>query len=401
MSLRTSTLVILAALLAAPCAAQQRLDAATTETLSAAIAALQREDYDAARNLVATLERESLSPFERSRIEQVLFNLAFQERRYDEARGHLQRAIDVGGLSDEEVARARYQRAQLLMAEERWPEGIAALEEWFATAAQPSPSAHYLLAVGYYQTGDVEKALTAARTAIERMEQPQESWLSLLASLHLRQQHYQDAVPVLNQLISVAPDKKSYWLQLSSVYGQLEQYADALAIMQVAYNAGLLTESGEIYRLADLLLFNKLPVRAAEVLEESMAANRVAGDETTYSKLANSWLSAAEFDRAIEPLEHAGTLAPTGAPFLRLGQVHLQREDWAQAEAAFGRAIVKGNLSDAGEAQFLMGVCLYEQGRNDEARSWFEQARTAPSHREIADQYIEHIASQGHPQTRL
>jgi len=287
------------------------------------------------------------------------------------------------------------------MAEERWPEGIAALEEWFATAAQPSPSAHYLLAVGYYQTDDFEKALTAARTAIDRMERPQESWLSLLAALHLRQERYQDAVPVLNQLIAVAPGKKSYGLQLASIYGQLEQYGDALAIMQVAYNAGLLTESAEINRLADLLLFNELPLRAAEVLEESMAANRVAGDEATYSKLASSWLAAAEFDRAIEPLEHASELAATGAPLVRLGQVHIQRGDWAQAEAALGRAIAKGNLGDSGEAQFLMGVCLFEQGRNDEARSWFEQARTAPRHRVVSQQYIEHIASQSRPQTRL
>jgi tetratricopeptide (TPR) repeat protein len=394
-------LPIFAALLATPCIGQGRLDARSAEALSAAIDAMQRDNYAAARDYIAALEHASLSPFERSRVAQLEFALAFQEKRYEDARGHLQRAIAAGGLSELEVSEARYQNAQVLMAEERWPDGVAALEAWFATAAHPTPSAHYLLAVGYYQSGDFDKALPAARAAIETMQQPQENWLSLLAALHLQQEEYRDAVPVLNQLISLAPDKKSYWLQLSSVHAKLDNYADALAIMQVAYNAGLLTESAEINRLADLLLFNQAPARAAEVLQESLDANRLPADEKTYSKIATAWLEAAEFDRAIAPLERAGEIAATGAPLLRLGQVHLQVGDWASAETAFGRAIARGNLVDMGEAQFLMGVSLYEQGRGVDALSWFTQATTSPAQREGALAYIEHINRQNRPPTRL
>jgi Tfp pilus assembly protein PilF len=380
---------------------QGRLDARSAQALGAAIDAVQHDNYAAARDHIAALQHASLSPFERSRLAQLEFTLAFQEKRYEDARGHLQRAIAAGGLSEMEVSEARYQNAQLLMAEERWPDGVAALEAWFATAAHPTPSAHYLLAVGYYQSGDFAKALPAARAAIEMMQQPQETWLSLLAALHLQQEEYLDAVPVLNQLISLAPNKKSYWLQLSSVHAKLDNYADALAIMQVAYNAGLLTESGEINRLADLLLFNQAPARAAEILEESLDASRLPRDEATYSKIAASWLEAAEFDRAVVPLEHAGELAATGAPFLRLGQVHLQRQDWEMAEAAFASAIAKGSLVDAGEAQFLMGVSLYEQDRGVEALSWFTQAAASPDQREISLAYIEHINRQNRPSTRL
>jgi predicted Zn-dependent protease len=394
-------LPIFAGLLAVPCVAAERLSAGTAATLNAAIAALEREDYTGARQLTAQLERERLTPFERSRVEQLEFTLAFEEKRYADARGHLQRAIAAGGLSDLEISEARYQSAQLLMAEERWQDGVAALEAWFATAAHPTPSAHYLLAIGYYQSGDFAKAFPAARAAIEMMQQPQENWLSLLAALHLQQEEYREAVPVLNQLISLAPNKKSYWLQLSSVHAKLNSYADALAIMQVAYNAGLLTESAEINRLADLLLFNNAPARAAEILEESLDANRLPRDEPTYSKIATSWIEAAEFDRAIVPLGHAAELAASGAPFLRLGQVHLQVGDFVSAATAFGRAIAKGSLVDVGEAQFLMGVSLYEQDRGVEALSWFTQAASSPDQREMSLAYIDHINRQNRPSTRL
>jgi tetratricopeptide (TPR) repeat protein len=400
-SLCRSGIAVLATLLALECGAQPRLDPATAGILSSAIDALTNEQYGAARSLVAKLERESLSPFERSRVEQILFNVAYQERRYDAAHEHLQRAIDAGGLSEPEVAQARYQRAQMLMAEERWQDGIAALETWLATAAQPQPSAYYLLAVGYYQAGDFAKALPAVRAAIDRMEQPQESWLSLQLAVHLQEEQFHDALAVLNRLIVVAPDKRTYWLQLSSVYGALEDYGNALAIMQLAYDNGMLTESAEILRLTDMLLFNEVPLRAARVLEDSMAANTVARNETSYTKLGTAWLAAQEFDNAVEPLEHAAELSATGASFVRLGQVHMQREDWGMAEAALSRALAKGGLQDAAEAEFLMGVTLFEQGRMAEASSWFEQARAGHAHREIADRYIRVIAEQSPPRRSL
>jgi tetratricopeptide (TPR) repeat protein len=400
------TTVVLAALLASPSAAQQaartrQIDGATAGVLGAAIDALAREQYGEARRLVDTLDHNSLSAFERSRVEQLLFSAAYHERRYDEAREHLQRAIGAGGLTEQEVAQARYQRAQILMQQERWPEGVAALEAWHATAPQANASAYYLLAVAHYQSGDLAKALGAAREAIDRMEQPQESWLSLLSALHLQQEQFQDAATVLNRLIVVAPEKKTYWLQLSSVYGRLGDYGNALAIMQVAYNGGMLTESGEILRLADLLLFNEVPLRAAQVLDEAMEAGTIRPAETAYAKLGEAWLAAGDFDRAVAPLEQAAQLSLTGDRFVRLGEAQLEREDSAAAEAALSRAIAKGGLMDLGEAQFLMGVALYAQGRYAEARPWFEQSRAEPRHHDVSERYLRVIALEREPRRSL
>src|SRR6185503_1704839 len=117
-----------------------------------------------------------------------------------------------------EIEQARYQRAQLLMAQERWLEGETALEEWLAENPQHNPAAEYLLAVARYRANDFDGALAPARAAVESMTQPQESWLSLLLALHLQNQRYLDAIPLLQQLVVLVPAKKSYWLQLSSVY---------------------------------------------------------------------------------------------------------------------------------------------------------------------------------------
>lgn len=398
-------IAVLAGVLAAPSGAQQpaasQLDMPTAQALSAAIEALNREEYDKARGLVAALPPATLTPFARSRVEQILFSVSYQQERYGEAREHLQRAIGAGGLSEQEIAEARYQSAQLLMQQERWPEGVAALESWLATAKQPTAAAYYLLAVAYYQSNDFAKALPMARAAIDHMEQSQESWLTLLNALYLQQKRFQDAASVLNQLVALAPEKKTYWLQLSSVYGKLEDYGNSLAIMQLAYDGGMLIESAEILRLADLLMLNNVPLRAATVLEEALAANRVPADEETYTKLANSWIEAGELENAAASLERAGAQAATGAALVRLGEAQLDRGDWANAEATLMQAIAKGSLSDLGYAQYLIGVALYYAGRFAESRAWFEQSRGAPLYRESSEMYLRFIAAEGLPRRSL
>ena len=223
---------------AAAAAAATSIDAQTGKILNEAIELLNMENYAAADQKIKTLQLDKLSPYERGKVEQIMFNIAYSQDKFDEARGHLQKAIDSGGLNTVEIDQARYQSAQLYMQEEKWKEGAAALEEWFKTAANPNSAAYYLLAVAYYQQDDYAKALPPAKKAVELMDKPNENWLQLVSALHLQREEFKEAIPILQQLVSVAPEKKTYWMQLSSVYGQMEDYPNALAIMQLANSAG-------------------------------------------------------------------------------------------------------------------------------------------------------------------
>jgi hypothetical protein len=105
------------------------IDAQTGKILNEAIELLNMEQYAAANTKINTLQLDKLSPYERGKVEQIMFNIAYSQDRYEEARGHLQKAIDSGGLNAVEIDQARYQSAQLFMQEEKWKEGAAALEE--------------------------------------------------------------------------------------------------------------------------------------------------------------------------------------------------------------------------------------------------------------------------------
>ncbi len=195
----------------------------------------------------------------------------------------------------------------------------------------------------------------------------------------------------MQQLIEAAPDKKAYWTQLSSVYVQMEDYANGLAVMQLAYNVGLVTEDSEVRRLADLLVFNDVPYRGAQVLEAAIERRQVTLDEKLYEKLANCWIAAGELDRSIAPLQRAAELAPNGETFVRLGEVQAQREDWPAAIAAIQRGIDKGQLKDPGNAELWLGIAHYSRRSYDEAVPFLERARQSAKHQPLADSYLQAI----------
>jgi tetratricopeptide (TPR) repeat protein len=370
------------------------IDAATGKILTEAIEALNAENYGAASAAIGKLKLDGLSPYERSRVEQILATIDHSQDKYASARTHLQAAITAGGLNDEEISQTKYQIAQLFLAEEKWKEGAAALEDWFATATKPNSAAYYLLAVAYYQQELFDRALAPAQKAVDLAEKPQESWIQLVLALHLQKEHWKDAVPLLKRLINMAPDKKTYWQQLSSVYGQLGQYSEALAIMQLAYGAGLLNSESDVKRLADLLLFNDVPYRCAQVLEEGMAKNILKADSKLYEKQANCWIAAREFKKSIEPLTRAAESSGNGDLFVRLGEVQVQRSDWAGASEALGKGIKKGGLKDAGNAQLMLGIALYNQKKLTEAEQWFEKAKSSEKSRKTAEGYLQLIQAQ-------
>jgi TonB family protein len=93
--------------------ASQLIDRQTGTILSEAIALLNNEQYPASRERLSRIRLDRLSNFERSRYEQLMFNLDMVDENYAGARGHLQAAIDSGGLNAQEKSMMTHQQAQL------------------------------------------------------------------------------------------------------------------------------------------------------------------------------------------------------------------------------------------------------------------------------------------------
>ena len=92
----------------------------------------------------------------------------------------------------------------------------------------------------------------------------------------------------------------------------------------------------------------------------------------------------------LEPLERAAQLADDGSLYVRLAQVHIQRERWREAADALRDGLQTG-LDAPGQAFLLMGIALHSQKDLRQARSWFARAREQDDARDEAKIWLRFI----------
>ena len=101
------------------------------------------------------------------------------------------------------------------------------------------------------------------------------------------------------------------------------------------------------------------------------------------------WLLAYEYRRALDPLARAASLTPDGKLYVRLATLQAQLEEWSGVVDSIRLAFDKGELERPGQAQLLLGIALYSQGKPAEARPWFERAATSSDARKEASAWLE------------
>jgi tetratricopeptide (TPR) repeat protein len=353
---------------------------------------LAAERYAEAEAALGKLKLRRLTPHERAQTHRLFGYSAYGRQDNAAALEHLTLALAEDALPPADRSDVLFQVAQIQAVEGRWPDVIATLETWFQQVERPNSVGYYLMAVAYYQQGDVDAALLPAKKAVQIAKKPQQAWLQLLLALHLTKRDYAAAAPVLVDLISHHPNvDKGYWLQLYAVYGVLEEHRRALGVLELAHRKGLLTDDADLRRLVELTLFMEIPHRAARILEEGLAANRIEEDAEALELLSTSWIMAREAPKAEAALARAAELSPQGNLYVRLAQVHLVQEEWTLAAEALRKALDKGGLDDPGNAQLLLGITYYSDHKLHEARSWFARAQQSGATREQARSWLEHI----------
>jgi tetratricopeptide (TPR) repeat protein len=192
--------------------------------------------------------------------------------------------------------------------------------------------------------------------------------------------------------VRAAPQDKAGWQQLASIYSQQQLHDRALVVTELMDHAGMLSTPEETLRVAEQMLYGKMPYRAASYLSQAVEQNRLKGDAAIYQKIANAWLAAREYGKAVPPMQRAFDLSGDANIGARISDIHLQRNDWPAAEAAAQKALAKGGLKNPGSVRLNLGIALYNQNKLDEARAAFEQAAQA-GERQYARAYLQAIAT--------
>ncbi len=287
-----------------------------------------------------------------------------------------------------------YNLAQLYMATEQYKKTISTMDKWFKEADAPTPQAYILYGQAYYLLDDyahakapVEKAIDLAK---ERGDQPQESWYQLIRQIYYETGEKQKALDVLDILIRNWP-KRIYWLQLASMYGEMNKEKLQISAMEAAYRNGYLNQSNELVNLAQLYLYHSTPYKAAKVMQKGMKDGIIEKKQDNWELLSRGWLNAQEYKKAVGPLRQAASMSDDGKLYLRLAQVYQQLDDSKNTIEAIKLALDKGGLRRPDDAYVLKGMAEYELNRLSDARKSFVEAAKSKNSEKMANNWIKYI----------
>lgn len=355
----------------------------------------QEQFAEAMELLERMMARKGLNDYERGMSLNFRAYVHYAQQDYDGAIAAYREILALPEAPESLITQTLYSLAQMYFVTERYAQALGPLERWFRLTDEPGASAWVMLGQAYYQLERLDQARRAVEEAVGLAEAgggaARQNWYLLLRAIYYAQEDYDALLAVMKKLVEQHPGKGDYWVQLAAVYGELGREKEQLATLWAAYEAAFVTRERDLVSLAQLLLSNKAPYKAALVLESGLDEGLVAPDGRNLKMLADAWILAKEHERAVQALQRAAEISGDGDLYLRLAQVQLDRDAFAESVAAARESIARGGLERPGTAHVVMGLALYNLDRLDEAREAFRQARAMAESEEIARQWLAYL----------
>jgi tetratricopeptide (TPR) repeat protein len=369
----------------------------TYKELAKAQDAAEAERYGEATQVLDKLSKTELNNYERSQLLNLYAYVYYAQDNIPRAITTYEQLLQQPELPEALETSTTYTLSQLYFMQEDWQRSIAMLERWMQLTDKENKTAYEMMAQAYYQLGQYDKALTPAWKVVELTqaagEPVKEQSYLLLRVLNYELKRYPQVVDILEELIRLYP-KKQYWIQLASMYGEMDDQRKQLNVLELAYLQGYLTSETELLTLTSLMLNNELYFRAAKILEKGLGDGVISSDLEHWRLLAQAWTMAQENEKAIPALKRAVALSTDGRLDLILAQTYMNLERWEDAVQAARQALQKGSLTRPDQAQIMIGQALFELERFDEARTAFQAAQSDRRSRQLAAQWLNYIDSE-------
>lgn len=352
------------------------------------------EKHDQALERLLRIRSSKKRPYEQALVRQTFGYLYAAQEQYPQAIEAFAQCLALKALPPAASQNTLYALAQLQISVAYYSAAIDSLELWFKREKTPTPQAHALAGTAYAQAKRSAKAIEHLQKAIALADNAGEVWYRQLLVIYYDTTNYQAAARLLEEMTQHFPERKAYWLQLSSVYRTLKNDAKSLAVLELGYQRGLLNDEQELVELAGYYLYMDMPYKAGNLLEEALGDGRVSPAGKHWQLLSDAWLRAKEMQRAKKALELATELTQEAEVYLRLAQLASQMDDWSTALQASKKSLRMGGLKHPGKARILQGMAHYHRHDFRAARASFERARDEAAVRDQAQKWLDYLASE-------
>lgn len=341
------------------------------------------------------LLQTDLKPFERAIVNQMLGGIYAGTGDYTRAIAAFERAERLNAFDEQQQLDLKFYLGQLYLAEDRVDDAIRTLEEWFAASGDAANAqAYFTLAQAYASKENYRRAMQLAEQGLGKAREAddlRENWFRFLTAMYYQNKQIKDMQNLLREMVGLFPGRQVYWSQLSSTYAILEDDTTAYHLRMLMDLQGMLIKSNDYNTLAQIHVFNDVPIMGAKLMERGFASGIVSKEAKTYETLAMAYQESREWEKAIPPLTEAASRSEDGDLYIRLCQSYLLERQYSRAERACLNGINKGGLKDAGTAWMLLGTSRYSQDKLESARSAFRNAARYERAEDNARKWIRYL----------
>ena len=306
------------------------------------------------------------------------------------------KALSFKALPRSQSEQLQFNLGQLYIVSNQQEEGIKTLQDYIANACGKVPAeAHIFLANALAERKRYAEALPQIEQAIAKSKEPKEPWLQMKLAVAYEMKDYKGCADSLVNLIALLPSKPEYWRQLSSMFYEMKQDSEAVAVLALAERQGFVEKPNEIKNLYSIYMVMELPFKAGLLMQTALEKNKLPSDETNLSSLADAWINAREVVRAETVLKKLAGIAEKGDYYFKLGAMYGDEERWQESQEMLKKALDKGSLGKrTGEAWMRLAVAQYGLKNTPAAVASLQKAVGFDETRKQAGEWLRHLGGQ-------
>ncbi|AIW19013.1 hypothetical protein F0267_07410 [Vibrio coralliilyticus] len=285
-------LALIALLLASPITAAQELTQYTAVRVQKANELAQEEQLKEAITLLK--EIDTSRDYDKAFVARMLAVFYWQDGNTKQAISKMEYAVEGGLLRDEQAWISQRMLADLYLNDQQFAKALKHYYQLVKSVpeTQKAQDLWLRIAQSHYQLEQWDKVVPAVDKylKVEKKEILQPLSLKLGAQLELKR--WSAAIPTLELLISIQPEKLSWWRQLVGLQMKVGKDKEALDTLALAKINGLPLSQSDRRMLAQMYAKRGIPERAAieiSELDDAQTDVQLLSEQATYWQLAKEW----------------------------------------------------------------------------------------------------------------
>jgi len=351
-----------------------KLNAKVAKALAGAQEAIQAKDWAKAKEGIdAARAVEGKGPYDEFMIAELSGFVQLNEKDYAAAAASFEATVKSGYVPAADLPQRNKVLAQLYFQTENYPKAIEYGNEYLAGAPSDQTIGD-LVARGYFLQKDYANARTTAKKLADAYAKPSEQILQVLLASNLELDDRPAIFATLESLVKHYPQPK-YWNDLLN--NQLfasKTDRELRSLYRLMEDTKVLDKGEEYAEMGAALVGGGFPSEAKRVLDKAMSEGLLQGEDKARAQQdLERARSGAEADRKeLAGADAALAAAKTGNDMVSLGKLYFSTGEYAKSADAIQKGLAKGGVSDADDANTLLGIALARAAKPADAVAAFQ-----------------------------